>query len=87
MAKSNTTGNTTGKTAAKTEHTDVHAITRQQLLALGLNDVAYVRDVEVDGATAFGIFAANGQQLAVMPDREAAVAAAWENGLAPVTIH
>jgi hypothetical protein len=37
--------------------------------------------------TAFGIFAANGQQLAVMPDREAAIAAAWENGLAPVTIH
>ncbi len=83
MAKSNTTG----KTAGKAEHADVHAITRQQLLALGLNDVAYVRDVEVDGATAFGIFAANGQQLAVLPDREAAVAAAWENGLAPVTIH
>lgn len=82
MAKSSTT-----KTTGKAERADVHAITRQQLLALGLNDVAYVRDVEVDGATAFGIFAANGQQLAVMPDRDAAVAAAWENGLAPVTIH
>lgn len=86
MAKSSTS-NPTGKTTGKTERADVHAITRQQLLALGLNDVAYVRDVEVDGGTAFGIFAANGQQLAVMPDRDAAVAAAWENGLAPVTIH
>lgn len=76
-----------GKTDGKTEHEVTQAISRQQLLALGLNDVAYVRDVEVDGATAFGIFAANGQQLAVMPDRETAVAAAWENGLAPVTIH
>ena len=63
------------------------AVTHQQLLALGLNNVAYVRDVEVDGATAFGIFAANGQQLAILPDRETAEAAVWENGLAPVTIH
>lgn len=63
------------------------AVTQQQLLALGLNNVAYVRDVEVDGATAFGIFAANGQQLAILPDRETAEAAVWENGLAPVTIH
>lgn len=75
------------KIAPKTEIIDAHEITRQQLLALGLNDVAYVRDIDVDGSTAFGIFAANGQQLAVLPDRETAVAAAWENGLAPVTIH
>lgn len=75
------------KSTPKTEIIDAHEITRQQLLALGVNDVAYVRDIDVDGSTAFGIFAANGQQLAVMPDREAAVAAAWENGLAPVTIH
>lgn len=65
----------------------VRAITRQQLAALGLNDVAYVKDVEVDGGTAFAIFAANGQQLAVLPDRDTAVAAAWENGLSPVTLH
>ena len=75
------------KTETKTDIEAAREISRQQLLALGLNDVAYVRDVDVDGATAFGIFAANGQQLAVMPDREAAIAAAWENGLAPVTLH
>ncbi len=75
------------KPISKAEIVDAHAISRQQLLALGLNDVAYVRDVDIDGSTAFGIFAANGQQLAIMPDRETAVAAAWENGLAPVTIH
>ncbi len=75
------------KTSLKTESKTHPAVTRQQLLALGLNDVAYVRNVEVDGGTAFAIFAANGQQLAVLPDRDAAVAAVWENGLAPVTIH
>jgi len=66
---------------------DERTITAQQLAALGLNDLAYVKDVEVDGGTAFAIFAANGQQLAIVPDRETAIAAAWENGLAPVTLH
>lgn len=75
------------KIEGKTDIEAAREISRQQLLALGLNDVAYVRDVDVDGSTAFGIFAANGQQLAVMPDRDAAIAAAWENGLAPVTLH
>ncbi|WP_374370055.1 DUF1150 family protein [Dongia sp.] len=75
------------KIETKTETDSVRAISRQQLAALGLNNLAYVKDVEVDGGTAFAIFAANGQQLAIMPDREAAVAAAWENGLAPVTVH
>lgn len=64
----------------------MRAISRQELAALGLNNLAYVKDVEVDGGTAFAIFAANGQQLAIMPDREEAIAAAWENGLAPVTL-
>ena len=75
------------KTETKTDIESAREITRQQLLALGLNDVAYVRDVDVDGATAFAIFAANGQQLAIMPDREAAIAVVWENGLALVTLH
>lgn len=75
------------KSETKSDIEAAREISRQQLLALGLNDVAYVRDIDVDGSTAFGIFAANGQQLAVMPDREAAIAAAWENGLAPVTLH
>jgi len=75
------------KSETKSDVEAAREISRQQLLALGLNDVAYVRDIDVDGSTAFGIFAANGQQLAVMPDREAAIAAAWENGLAPVTLH
>lgn len=75
------------KIETKTDIDDVRAISRQQLATLGLNNLAYVKDVEVDGGTAFAIFAANGQQLAIMPDREAAVAAAWENGLAPVTVH
>ena len=75
------------KTEHKIDLDAVRAISRQQLASLGLNDVAYVKDVEVDGGTAFAVFAADGQQLGVMPDRDTAIAAARENGLAPVTIH
>jgi hypothetical protein len=65
----------------------IRALTPQDLLMLGIKDMAYVKDVEVDGETAVALFAANGQQIAVMEDRQTAVAAAWQNGLAPMTLH
>jgi len=65
----------------------IRKITTEDLLSLGVKDVAYLKDILVDGGTAVGIFAANGQQLALLPDRNAAIAAAVENGLAPVTLH
>lgn len=65
----------------------IRKITTDDLLTLGVRDVAYLKEIEVDGGSAVGIFAANGQQLALLPDRNAAIAAAVENGLAPVTLH
>ena len=65
----------------------IRALTPQDLLMLGIKDMAYVKDVEVDGETGVALFAANGQQIAVMEDRDTAVAAAWQNGLAPMTVH
>jgi hypothetical protein len=59
----------------------IRKISTEDLLSLGM------KDVEVDGGTVVGIFAANGQQLALLPDRNAAIATAVENGLAPVTLH
>jgi hypothetical protein len=70
-----------------TEVERIRALTPQDLLMLGIKDMAYVKDVEVDGETAVALFAANGQQIAVMEDRQTAVAAAWQNGLAPMTLH
>lgn len=64
----------------------IRHLNAQELLALGLKDIAYLKDVEVDGESVIAIHAANGQQIALLPDRGAAVAAAWENGLAPVSL-
>ena len=66
---------------------EIRKITTEDLLTLGVREVAYLKDIEVDGDTAVAIFAANGQQLALLPDRGAAINAAVENGLAPVTLH
>jgi len=70
-----------------TEVERIRALTPQDLLMLGIKDMAYVKDVEVDGETGVALFAANGQQIAVMEDRQTAVAAAWQNGLSPMTVH
>jgi hypothetical protein len=65
----------------------IRGLSPQDLLMLGIKDIAYVKDIEVDGETATALFAANGQQIAVMEDRQTAVAAAWQNGLSPMTVH
>ena len=70
-----------------TEVERIRALTPQDMLMLGIKDMAYVKDVEVDGETAVALFAANGQQIALMEDRQTAVAAAWQNGLSPMTVH
>jgi hypothetical protein len=70
-----------------TELERIRALTPQDLLMLGIKEIAYVKNIEVDGETAVALFAANGQQIAVMEDRQTAVAAAWQNGLSPMTLH
>ncbi len=73
---------------AKTLRKDhLHSISADELLALGVNDIAYVKNVEVDGAIAVAICAANGTQIALAPTFGAAVATAWQNGLAPMVVH
>ena len=65
----------------------IRGLSPQDLLVLGIKEMAYVKDIEVDGETQVALFAANGQQIAVMEDRQTAVAAAWQNGLSPMTVH
>ena len=46
--------------------------TARDFEALGLEQLAYVKPVKVDGRTAFAVHAADGTEIAVMPDREVA---------------
>lgn len=62
-------------------------MTSSAFLALGAMNVAYIKPVKVDGLPAYGIHAANGQELAVFGEREVAFAAARQNDLEPVSVH
>ncbi|MDX9860992.1 MAG: DUF1150 family protein [Rhodospirillales bacterium] len=54
---------------------------------LGVEDIAFVKPVVVNGAHAYAIHAANGQHLAVVPNRDLALATVRENDLEPVSVH
>jgi hypothetical protein len=59
----------------------------REFSAFGVQDIAYVRPVTVDGATAFGAYAADGTPLGAMPSRELAFAALKQHDLEPVSVH
>ena len=63
------------------------SLTPADFVALGVDDVAYVKPVVVNGARAYAIHAANGQHLAVVPNRDLALATVRQNELEPVSVH
>ena len=62
-------------------------ITTEDLMALGVSHLAYVKAVEIDSQPLFAVFAADGSQLAVLPSREVAEATIRRNDLEPVSVH
>ena len=66
---------------------DVRSITPKDLAMLGMQDMAYVRTLTVDGTKGYGIFAADGTQLAFTESLALAVAAVRQYDLQPVSVH
>ncbi|MFM9842461.1 MAG: DUF1150 family protein [Dongiaceae bacterium] len=65
----------------------LRTITPNDLAQLGMQWVAYIKPVVIDGTAAFGIFAADGKQLAIVPTRDTAIVTARQNDLEPVSVH
>ena len=55
--------------------------------AFMVNQVAYIKPVRDKGQAVFGIYAADGTQLALIGDRDTAFAAALSHDLQPVSVH
>jgi hypothetical protein len=53
----------------------------------GVDDVAYIRALDVNGQHVWGIFAADGNSLGMVPDRDLAFAAAIQNDKIPLSVH
>lgn len=62
-------------------------ISVEALVMLGAPELAYIRPIETAVGPAFGIFAANGVQVGVVPERDLAFAAARQHDLSPVSVH
>jgi hypothetical protein len=65
----------------------LRTISPQEFALLGMQDLAYVKRVTVEDETAFGIFAADGTQVALLPDRAVAFATVRQHEMQPVSVH
>jgi hypothetical protein len=62
-------------------------LSQRELGLLGIEDLAYVKPVEVEGAVAFAVHAADGSQIAVLADRDLAFATVRQHDMEPVSVH
>lgn len=73
------------------EHTtivvDPRHITKDQLMKLGMADLAYVKQVLLNGQPAFAIHAADGSPMAMAADRNLAMAAIVQHEMQPALVH
>jgi hypothetical protein len=66
---------------------DVRHLSEQQLAALGVSHIAYVKPVVVNGVAGFAIHAADGTPMAVAGNRDVAVAAVMQHEMLPLSVH
>ena len=66
---------------------DVRNITTDQLMQLGMADLAYVKPIFHNGQAAFAIYAADGSPMAMAADCELAVAAIVQHEMVPALVH
>jgi len=66
---------------------DVRHMTSDQLGALGMSHIAYVKPVVVNGMAGFAIHAADGTPMALADDRATAMAAIVQHEMLPLSVH
>lgn len=66
---------------------DVRRLTKEQLAALGVSHIAYVKPVTIDGTQAYAIHAADGTPMAIMGERDLAFATILQHEMHPLSVH
>jgi len=69
------------------ETVTLKALTQQDLVALGIGEIAYLRAVFVQGEEIIAVMGADGRQVGLAPDRNSAVIAAMQRDLLVVPLH
>ncbi len=65
----------------------IRHMSSRELALFGMQDLAYVKPVVVDGVSAFAVHAADGTQVTVLPDRDIALATVRQHDLEPLSVH
>ena len=71
--------------ASKT--TSGSTISTKAFVHWGLNEVAYIKQTELNGIPVYAVHAANGDPLGTAPARDTAAALVLQNELTPVDAH
>jgi hypothetical protein len=66
---------------------DIRHISAAQLAQLGMQQIAYVKPVVLNGEQGFAIHAADGTPMALAGNRELAVAAIMQHEMVPAQVH
>jgi hypothetical protein len=65
----------------------INYMSASELALLGVQDLAYIKRVVIDGATGYAVHAADGTEIAVLPDRDVAFATVRQHDLEPLSVH
>jgi hypothetical protein len=66
---------------------DLRHISAEQLAQFGIQQIAYVKPVVVDGSACFAVHAADGTPLAIAGGLDVAIAAIVQHEMVPVQLH
>jgi hypothetical protein len=66
---------------------DIRHISTEQLAQLGMQQIAYVKPVVVNGTSCFAIHAADGTPMAIAEGLEVAVTAIMQHEMVPAQVH
>ena len=69
------------------EFEGIRHMSSRELALFGMQDLAYVKAVVINGVAAFAVHAADGTQITVLPDREIALATVRQHDLEPLSVH
>jgi hypothetical protein len=65
----------------------IRQMSMRELALFGMQDLAYIKPVVVDGASGYAVHAADGTQIALLLDRDVAFATVRQHDLEPLSVH
>jgi hypothetical protein len=69
------------------EFQGIRHMTARELALFGMQDLAYIKRVVVNDVLGYAVHAADGTQIAVLPDRDIAFATVRQHDLEPLSVH